>query len=136
MGRLRGTGDLRRRSPGPHPLQACRSADASGSRPESPAANRETRKMNAARLLHSKRHPGEGRDSLFRVPCDCPVDSGFRRNDDLLLLRRFGERFGTNYIRFTARFLLIASLLLLSILPANAVRPDEMLADPALEARA
>jgi cytochrome c-type biogenesis protein CcmH len=91
--------------------------------------------MTAERLLHSNRHPGEGRGPFFRVLCDCPVDSGFRRNDDLLWLRRFSERLGHNDICLVAWFVLIASLLLLAA-PAHAVRPDEMLADPALEARA
>jgi cytochrome c-type biogenesis protein CcmH len=92
--------------------------------------------MNAVRLPHSKRHPGKDRAPLFRVLYGCPVDSGFRRNDDFFLFKRFGERFGNHDIRPIVWFLLITSLLLLSAAPAHAVRPDEMLTDPALEARA
>jgi cytochrome c-type biogenesis protein CcmH len=63
------------------------------------------------------------------------MDSGFRRNDGFFLRKRFGERYGHIAIHFAVWLLLIISIVLLAA-PAHAVRPDEMLPDPALEARA
>lgn len=91
--------------------------------------------MTAERFVPSNCHSGESRDPLFRVPYGRPMASDFRRNDGFFLLEHFGKRFGNGSIRLIASFLLIAVMLLLAI-PAHAVRPDEMLADPALEARA
>jgi cytochrome c-type biogenesis protein CcmH len=93
--------------------------------------------MNADRLLHPHHHPGKSRDLPDRVPYGCPMDPGLRRDDDLFFTNvrtQWGHpRYGT-LIPF-AWLLLIVSIVLLTA-PAHAVRPDEVLADPALEARA
>src|SRR4051812_36803856 len=114
MGRLWGAGNLHRRSRGPHPLQACRSADASGSRPENPAADCTARKMKLIR--HCEETAGR-RSNLDRT---LPIGTRllrFARNDGLMIV-------------------VLAFSFLFTAAPAHAVRPDEMLADPALEARA
>jgi cytochrome c-type biogenesis protein CcmH len=90
--------------------------------------------MNAERLLTQARHPGEGRDPLVSLPGGRPMDSDFRRNDRFFSLKRCAERFAHSGIRLATWFLLVA--IVLAAAPAHAVRPDEMLADPALEARA
>jgi cytochrome c-type biogenesis protein CcmH len=101
--------------------------------------------MKAERLLTSDRNlvglqstdliRGESRDPLVRVPCGYLMDPGLRRDDHFSLFRRFGERRQCSGIRLSAWLLLIVAIVLVAI-PAHAVRPDEMLADPALEARA
>jgi cytochrome c-type biogenesis protein CcmH len=90
--------------------------------------------MRAERLLTLEGHSGEGRDPLLDRSCGGPVDPGLRRDDHFSLLR-FGERRQCSGIRLPAWLLLIAALVLVAT-PAHAVRPNEMLADPALEARA
>ena len=63
------------------------------------------------------------------------MDPGFRRNDHPFSRRRFGQHHRRHRLRIAAWFLLVAAIVLAAA-PAHAVRPDEMLADPALEARA
>ena len=91
--------------------------------------------MTAERLNPSNRHPGprinSDRDPFIGVACGCPMASTFRRNDDFRLLKRLGH----NHFQLAVWLLSIAAILLAAA-PAHAVRPDEMLPDPALEARA
>src|SRR5205814_7544788 len=105
-----------RRSPGAHSLQACRAADPGGSRPHDPAARREARKMMLRKSCHCEEQSDEA------IPIGLAEFGGrllrFARNDSL---------------RFAVVF---AITILAMICPAHAVRPDEMVADPALEARA
>jgi cytochrome c-type biogenesis protein CcmH len=98
--------------------------------------------MNVERRINPDRHPagrqpadlfrGESRDPFASFSCCGPVDPGLRRDDRLFRLRCSSER---RRHRLGAWFLLIAATLL-GAAPAHAVRPDEMLQDPALEARA
>jgi cytochrome c-type biogenesis protein CcmH len=110
--------------------------------------------MIAGRPILSKRYPGESRDRLIRDPSGCSVGPGLRRDDHSFSVRRSSEICRAEkrgvLCRLAARlrvaesaslsrpalsFLLLA-FIALAPAPAHAVRPDEMLADPALEARA
>src|SRR3954449_7085074 len=126
MGRLWRAGDLRRRSPGPHPLQACRSADASGSRPENPAADRKTRKM---RINRHCEEPAGRRSNLDRT---LPIGTRLLRG----VYPRVGRRPNPWARNDCLMIVVLAFSFLFTAHPAHAVRPDEMLADPMLEARA
>src|SRR4051794_30949104 len=114
MGRLRRAGNLRHRSRGPHPLQAGRPADPGRSRPDNPAADRKAGEMKI------NRH--------------CEEPAGRRNNLDP------AAAVGMRLLRFARHDRLMAVVLALFFIfaaaPAHAVRPDEMLPDPALEARA
>jgi cytochrome c-type biogenesis protein CcmH len=63
------------------------------------------------------------------------MDPGLRRNDHPFSRTRFGPYHRRYGLRLAAWFLLIAAIVLAAA-PAHAVRPDEVLADPVLEARA
>jgi cytochrome c-type biogenesis protein CcmH len=86
------------------------------------------------------RHPGEGRDPSGNGTERGQADPGLRRDNNLFSLGLFPlgrcrRRCRHNGSRLAAWLLFVVSILLLAT-PAHAVRPDEMLADPALEARA
>ena len=93
--------------------------------------------MRAERLLTLEGHPGECRDPPGHRTSDREVGPGLRRDYDLFCTssatKRGRPRSGT--LVPVIWLLLMVSIIFLAI-PAHAVRPDEMLADPALEARA
>lgn len=91
--------------------------------------------MKLERFINSNRHPGEGRDPSGNRTRHGQVDPGLRRDGEFFSPWRLAKRRRHNSIRLTAWFLLMAAMVLV-IAPALAVRPDEMLTDPALEARA
>ena len=63
------------------------------------------------------------------------MDPGLRRDDKPFSFGHFSKRH-RGYGSYAAAWLLFIVLILLLAAPAQAVRPDEMLTDPALEARA
>jgi cytochrome c-type biogenesis protein CcmH len=90
--------------------------------------------MKLKRHINPNRHPGESQDPSGDRTERGRVDPGLCREGGVFSFGRFSERCQDNRVRVAAWLLLMAVVLLAA--PAHAVRPDEMLADPALEARA
>src|SRR5262249_18390695 len=118
LGRLWRAGKFRRRSHRAHPLQACRSAVPDRSRAYDPAADRKAGAMSHSGVVPAKAgtHSAEPQNVKRWLPAFVMTIRSHRR----VLATLFG----------------LACSALLFATPAMAVRPDEMLVDPVLEARA
>jgi cytochrome c-type biogenesis protein CcmH len=92
--------------------------------------------MRAERLITLKGHP-EGRYPPGHRTSGREAGPGLRRDDDLfctsIATKRGRPRSGT---LFPVTWLLLMVSIIFLATPAHAVQPNEMLADPALEARA
>lgn len=92
--------------------------------------------MTSATLKAPGGNPGAGPDPRFRGSGSRPADPGFRRDGDAVWLRVLTNRRPRYGAPFPVAWLLSIILMVLATSFAHAVRPDEMLRDPALESRA